>query len=202
MVSPALETPAPLPRSLVFHPRLSDEEFEQLSMNCELASLERTEEGAIVVSAPAGSMTSDGKGEINEQLRRWWKSHRQGKAYESSAGFFLPDGAMLTPDASYFAGEQLQGLTRDDRSRFLHIAPAFVIELISPSDRLSTAQAKMEAWISNGVRLGWLVDPQAKQIRVYEAGAQPRIEAGSKVAGSGPVDGFVLDLEEVWSCFR
>jgi Uma2 family endonuclease len=60
----------------------------------------------------------------------------------------------------------------------------------------------MESWIANGVQLGWLVDPYAKQVHVYAPGGAPRIEAGSIVAGTGPVEGFVLDLEEVWSCYE
>ncbi len=109
---------------------------------------------------------------------------------------------MLNPDASYITAEQLKGLTRQDRAHFLHIAPAFVIELRSPSARLSALQRKMEFWIANGVQLAWLIDPEAKQVHVYSPGATPRIETVKLVAGSGPVEGFVLDLEEVWSCFE
>lgn len=202
MVTATLEIPAPLPRSLVFDPPLSDEQFEQLSRNCDFASLERTKEGAIIVNAPAGSETSDGNGEIYGQLRNWWKQHRRGRTYESSAGFFLPDGSTLSPDASYVTLEQLRGLTREDRAHFLRLAPAFAIELLSQSDRLSAAQKKMETWIANGVQLGWLVDPYAKQVYIYEPSAAQRIEAGSSIAGSDPVEGFVLDLTEVWLCYE
>lgn len=202
MMTTTLEIPAPLPRSIVFDPPLSDEAFEQLSMSCDFASLERTKEGAIIVNAPAGSETSDGNGEIYGQLRNWWKQHRKGRTYESSAGFFLPDGSTLSPDASYITADQLAGLTREDRARFLRLAPAFVIELLSQSDRLNSAQEKMNSWISNGVQLGWLVDPYARQVHVYAPGTAPRIVFGSSVAGVGPVEGFVLDLNEVWSCYE
>lgn len=74
-----LQIPAPLPRSIVFDPPLSDEGFERLSMSCDFASLERTKEGAIIVNAPAGSETSDGNGEIYGQLRNWWKQHQKGR---------------------------------------------------------------------------------------------------------------------------
>jgi Uma2 family endonuclease len=197
-----LEIPALPPRSIIFDPPLSDEEFEKLCEKTEFAFLERAKDGTIVMNAPAGSSTSDGNGEIYEQLRSWWKKHRKGKAYESSAGFFLPDGSMLNPDASYVTAEQLTGLTREQRDHFLRLAPAFVIELRSPSDRLAVVQQKMESWIANGVQLGWLVDPSAKQVHIYAPGGAPRIEAGGQVAGSGPVEGFVLDLEEVWRCYE
>ena len=201
-MSAFLEIPALPPRSIVLHPPLSDEEFERLCESCEFGSVERTKEGTIIVNAPAGGMTSDGNSEINRQLRNWWIQHRRGRVYDSCAGFFLPDGSSLNPDAAYVTAEQLTGLKRDDLAHFLRLAPAFVIELLSLSDSPVEAAKKMEAWIANGVELGWLVDPYAKVVHIYEPDAAPRIQTGIRVAGSGPVKGFVLDLEEVWRCYE
>jgi Uma2 family endonuclease len=201
-LSTFLEIPALPPRSIVLEPPLSDEEFEKLCASCDVGSLERTKEGKIRTNAPAGGSTSSGNAEITRQLSSWWIQTRRGRVFDSSAGFFLPDGSVLSPDASYVTAEQLNGLTRDELARFLRLAPVFAIELRSPSDSLVKAAEKMEAWIANGVQLGWLVDPYTKQVHVYEPSAAPRIETGSHVAGSGPVDGFVLDLEEIWRCYE
>jgi Uma2 family endonuclease len=203
MFSPVIEIPAETPRSIVLHPPLSDAEFERLCEKSDFAFLERSKEGAIIVNAPAGGMTSDGNSEINQQLRNWWKQHRRGRAFDSSAGFFLPDGSVLSPDASYVTAEQLKGLSRDELARFLRVAPAFVIELRSESDRLAAVAEKMKAWMDNGVEVGWLVDPYGREVHIYVAGATtPRIENGTHAAGSGPVEGFVLDLAEVWRCYE
>jgi Uma2 family endonuclease len=202
MATAVLQIPALPSRSIVFDPPLNDEEFERLCERTESAFLERTKEGIIIVNAPAGSSTSSGNNEISRQLGNWWIQHRRGRVYDSSGGFFLPDGSMLNPDAAYITAEQLKGLTREERDRLLHLAPAFVIELRSPSDRLAAVQQKMESWIVNGAQLGWLVDPSAKQVHIYEPGTPPRAESGSNVAGTGPLDGFVLDLDEVWRCYE
>jgi len=202
MFTPIIEIPAETPRSILLEPPLSDAEFEKLCEKTESAILERTKEGAILVNAPAGGMTSDGNREITTQLSLWWKSHRSGRAFDSSAGFFLPDGSVLNPDASYVIAEQLKGLSRDNLAHFLRLTPAFVIELRSPSDRLAAVREKMEAWMANGAEVGWLIDPYTKQVHIYESGSAPRIETGSHVAGSGPIEGFVLDLEEVWRCYE
>jgi Uma2 family endonuclease len=203
MFTPVIEIPAETPRSILLEPPLSDDEFERLCEKSDFAFLERTKEGTIIVNAPAGGMTSDGNREITAQISLWWKNHRRGRVFDSSAGFFLPDGSVLSPDASHVTVEQLKGLTRNDLARFLRLAPAFVIELRSESDRSAAVAEKMEAWIANGVELGWLVDPSAKEVHIYEAGAAaPRIEKGTQVVGSGPVAGFVLDLEEIWRCYE
>jgi len=197
-----LEIPALPPRSIVLHPPLSDEEFERLCERSDFAFLERSKEGTIIVNAPAGGMTSNGNSEINRQLGNWWIQHRRGRVYDCCAGFFLPDGSMLNPDAAYVTAAQLKGCTRDDLAHFLRLPPAFVIELLSISDSRATTAKKMEAWMANGVELGWLVDPYAREVHVYEPNAAPRLERGSHIAGSGPIEGFVLDLEEIWRCYE
>ena len=197
-----LEIPALPPRSIVLTPPLTDEEFEHMCEQTKLGSLERSKEGTIVMNAPAGGLTSDGNSEITRQLRNWWMQHRRGRVFDSSGGFFLPDGSMLNPDAAYVTAAQLRGLTRKDLARLPRLTPAFVVELRSESDRLRVAAEKMEAWIANGIELGWLIDPEAKQVHIYSKGSEPRVESGSSVAGAGPVDDFVLDLEEVWRCYE
>jgi Uma2 family endonuclease len=196
-----LEIPVAAPRSIVLDPPLSDEEFERLSERCDFGSIERTTEGAIVVHAPAGGATSSGNNEIGRQLGNWWIQHRRGRVFDSSGGFFLTDGSVLSPDAAYVTAAQLVGLTRDDVAHFLRLAPAFVVELLSVSDSLRQTAKKMDLWIANGVQLGWLIDPYSKQVHIYGPGSLPRIEAENHVAGSEPVEGFVLDLEEVWRCY-
>ena len=197
----ALAIPA-LPRRLVLDPPLTDEEFEQLCMKNELAKLERTKEGTIIVNALAAAGTGDANSEIVMQLRVWWKQHRRGRVFDSSTGFFLPDGSSKSPDAAYITAEQAGSLGRDDLDHFLHCAPAFVIELRSKSDSLAALKQKMEEWIANGAQLGWLIDPNSRSVSVFEPGKEHRVVNDNTIAGSGPVEGFVLDLVEVWNSYQ
>jgi Uma2 family endonuclease len=195
-----LKIPAQPPCTLVLDPPLSDEEFETLSEKTEFAIVERTNEGTIVVNELSGWMTSSASSELSFQLENWSKQHQHGVALPH-CGFFLPDGSCLSPDLAYVTAKQRDALTREERDHFLRFAPVFVIELRSQSDKLADMEKKMEVWIANGVELGWLVDPYAKEVHIYAPGVERRVETGSSVAGSGPVDGFVLDLTEVWSCY-
>ena len=190
------------PASVVLDPPLTDEEFEKLCAANELVKLERTKGGAIVVNPPAGADSSSGNLEINFQLLTWWKQHRLGRVFDSSAGFFLPDGSSLSPDGAYATEEQMLGLTKEDRKHFLHLTPAFVVELLSFTDSLSRSRKKMESWIANGARLGWLIDPYNRDVLVYESGQPVRAETANQLAGTGPVVGFVLDLSAVWSLYE
>ena len=202
-MSTILEIPIPkVQNTVVIDPPLTDEEFERMSMTAEAVKLERTRDGKIIVNAPAGFDSGSANSEINDQLRAWWKQHRKGRVFDNNTGFFLPDGSSLSPDGGYVTEEQLSGLTKTDRSRFLYRTPAFVIELLSPSDSLRATKEKMEAWIANGAKLGWLIDPRKRQVHIYEPETPARVESGEKVAGSGPVEGFVLELAPVWECYE
>ena len=188
--------------SVVLEPPLTDEEFEKLCMSTESVKLERSKEGKIIVNPPAGLDSSSGNIEISRQLANWWCEHQKGRVFDSSAGFFLPDGSSLSPDGAYATAEQMCGLSREDRKRFGRFAPAFVIELRSATDNLSESKKKMETWMQNGSKLGWLIDPYERKVWVYEPGKPPRSKSGNKITGTDPVEGFVLDLEAVWSYYQ
>ena len=190
------------PQRLTLDPLLSDAEFEELCFANADLHFERTRDGAIVVHAPTGLGSGSGNSVIAYQLTGWWLEHGRGRVTDSNTGFFLPDGSMLSPDAAYLTAEQEATLNQEDLKHFGRMTPAFVIELRSQSDSLVELRRKMEAWIANGTLVGWLVDPYARTVTVYEAGREARVEDGLAVPGSGPVEGFSLDLNKIWRCFE
>jgi len=183
---------------MVLDPPLSDAEFEALCLASDFIRLERTREGEILMHSPTGGFTSRGNFELATQLGTWWKTHRRGMAFDSNGGFFLPDGSMLNPDAAYVLPEKLAGLTKDSLTGFPYLCPDFVVELLSHSDSVPKAQEKMQRWLENGAALGWLIDPYKKLVYVYEPGREVAIASGATLQGTGPVDGFTLDLDELW----
>lgn len=190
-----------LPERLVWNPPLSDEEFEALCFENDLIQLERTKEGQILMHAPASLPTSSANAEIIKQLSLWWDSHERGRVYDSNGGFFLPDKSMLSPDAAYVLPETL-GPRSERGDKLGRRCPDFVIELLSPSDSLRKTQEKMKNWIANGAALGWLIDPRKRRVTVYSADKPPAQVTGDSVAGSGPVEGFTLDLARVWRMYE
>jgi Uma2 family endonuclease len=195
----AVET---MPRVMVLDPPLTDAEFEALCAANDLVHFERTREGEILMHPPAGGFTSQGNAEIVSQLQSWWKTRRRGRMYDSSAGFYLPDGSMLSPDAAYVLPEKLKGLTKDELTGFPRLCPDFVVELFSKSDSMPRTKVKMERWIENGAALGWLIDPYKRKVYVYEPGCKPSAVSGKLVRGKGPLEGFALDLDELWRCYE
>jgi Uma2 family endonuclease len=160
---------------------------------------ERTAEGEIVIVPPAGGEGAYRSGKAYSQLDRWVERTGLGKAFDSSVEFILPDGSALSPDASWVSDESLARLTPAQRREFLRLSPEFVIEVMSPSDRLKPAKEKMEVWIANGVQLAWLIDGDHQTVYVYRPRRQAATRRGiQELAGEGPVDGFVLQLRSIW----
>jgi Uma2 family endonuclease len=178
-----------LPAAIVWNPPPSDEQFEALAMANDFLHVERSKEGEIVMTRAAGDDTGRANAEITRQLGDWWHTHEQGSVYDSSTGFFLPDGSNYNPDAAYVLPESLS--PRENRGRKMaHHCPDFVIELLSSSDRLPKTQSKMQDWIANGAALAWLIDPYRREVTVYVQGKQPEVVSADTVEGIGPVAGF------------
>lgn len=176
----------------------ADQLLELSSLNRDLR-LELTAEGELVVMPPTGWETGDKDSELNMQLRLWAKRDGTGRSSSSSTGFVLPNGAIRSPDAAWVANSRLSALSAEQRKKYLPLCPDFVIELRSPSDTLRATQEKMEEYIENGARLGWLLDPSHRRVYVYKPGESIKeLENPEKVSGEGILPGFELDLREVW----
>ena len=161
--------------------------------------LERTAKGEVIVMPPTGGETGNRNHEINRQLGNWRKADGGGAAFDSSTGFKLPNGANRSPDASWITKTKLAQLTLEQKKVFLPLCPDFAIELRSPSDELDTIKAKMDEYIANGLRLGWLIDPEEKAVYVYRPNVPvQKVENANEISADPELPGFTLDLTEVW----
>lgn len=180
--------------------RLSQKEFYELCLANADLRLELTAKGEVIVVPPAGLISDSRNLDVASQLAVWAKRNRRGRAFGPTSAFILPSGATYSPDAAWVSKERLASLTSDQLRRFALVTPEFVIEVMSPSDRLKSAMRKMTEWMADGAALGWLIDGDARTVYIYRAGSpEPEKRTGIKrLAGEGPVVGFRLDLTEVW----
>ncbi len=179
--------------------KFTDDEFWEFCRQNDEMRIEMTKEGDVIIMPPTGADTGERNSEINFQLKLWARKDKQGKIYDSSTGFKLPNGATLSPDASWVRKERLEQFTAKQREKFLPLCPDFVIELRSASDSLKELQDKMEEYIENGAQLGWLINPKNKQVFVYRPNQAVEIlENPAAVSGEPILKGFELNLTEIW----
>lgn len=178
---------------------LSDEQFYQLCQSNRDLRFERNAQGDLMIMSPTGGETSDRNSEINFQLRLWNKQYKRGKVFESSGGFKLPDGADRSPDAAWIQSDRWNNLTAEQRQKFVPLCPDFVIELRSPSDKLTSLQKKMREYKKNGTCLGWLINRQDRQVEIYRQGREVEILHNPKaLSGEDVLPNFMLELKLIW----
>ncbi|MGE0431778.1 MAG: Uma2 family endonuclease [Planctomycetota bacterium] len=180
---------------------LSDAALLQLCSANPDVRIERNADGGLTIMSPSGSNTGGRNFNLAGQLWAWNQQARLGVAFDSSAGFSLPDGSMRAADLAWVVQSRWDALTEAEREGFAPLCPDFVIELTSPSDSLTAQQAKLLDWIANGARLGWLIDPNSRKVWIYRPGREtPELlaEATTVTGDDDVLPGFVLDLTKVW----
>ena len=176
----------------------NDQFFDFCLANRELR-IERTAKGDCEIMTPTGGKTSTRNSRIITRLSLWAETDGTGVVFDSSGGFTLPNGAVRSPDASWVKKSRLEILTEEQKTRFLPLCPDFVIELRSPSDNIIVLQDKMQEYSANGASLGWLIDPETKQVHVYQpAKAVIVLDNPSCVTSEDVIRGFTLELAKIW----
>lgn len=195
-----METPTLyLPPILELKLELTDEQFWQLCQENDNLRFEKTATGELIIMSPTGSETGRRNVKITTQLDIWNSQNNLGEVFDSNSGFKLPNGAERSPDTSWVSRDRWDALTLEERERFAPLCPDFVVELMSPSDRLEKTRAKMEEYMSNGAKLGWLINRTQRQIEIYHPQKEVEIlDNPQTVSGEDILPGFVLDLSAVW----
>jgi Uma2 family endonuclease len=184
-----------IPKSLKF----TDDKFvEMVAANKDLR-LELSSQGELSIMSPTGGETGNRNFEMCLDLGYWNRQNGLGKAFDSSTGFKLPNGATRSPDVSWIKIERWNALTPEQRKKFLPLCPDFVIELVSESDDLADTQAKMREYIANGLRLGWLINPKSQQVEIYRQNQEMEVlQSPTSLSGEDVLPGFILDLQPIF----
>jgi Uma2 family endonuclease len=178
---------------------VTQDQFYNLCQQNPRLRLERTAQGELIIMPPSGGETGRRNLSVGAQLYYWAQGNRSGEAYDSSTGFILPNGANRSPDACWIHKSRLTAFTAAELERFIPLCPDFVVEVMSPTDSLTELQAKMEEYITNGAQLGWLIDPNAKQVSIFRPGQTMQVLDGPTSLSADPeLCGFVLDLQPIW----
>ncbi|MGK7943578.1 MAG: Uma2 family endonuclease [Microcystaceae cyanobacterium] len=181
--------------------RVTPEQFAALAAANRELHLERTATGELIVNPPTGGNTGKRNWNIAGEIYVWWcNTNEPGEAFDSSTGFELPNGANRSPDAAWVSQARWDALTPEQQDSFIPLCPDFVVELRSKNDTLKDLRAKMEEYIENGAKLGWLIDPKNKRVEIYRLGqAVEVLENPSRLSGETVLPGFSLNLKRVWA---
>ena len=198
--SPVASAPLRFPANL----RLTPDQFALLCAENRDAVLELAADGRVVSMTPTGSETGARNSRLEMRLLLWADHQGGWKVFGSSTGFCLPDGSVLSPDASLVRLDRWQALTAEQRRGFAPLCPDLVVQLASPSDEgpraLAALRSKMAAYKANGARLGWLLIPRQQAVEIWPASGDPqRCENLPVLEAGAEFPGLQLQLEEIWA---
>ncbi|WP_448267951.1 Uma2 family endonuclease [Nostoc sp. DSM 114159] len=179
--------------------KLTREQFYQLCVENPDLKLERNAQGELIIMPPTGGETGKSNSAINAQIWFWNDQNQLGEVFDSSTGFTLPSGADRSPDVSWVEKSRWDALTKEQREKFIPICPDFVIEILSPNDSLKKTQNKMQEYIENGCRLGWLINRKKQEVEIYRPGQDVDVLKLPQILdGEGTLPGFVLNMQRIW----
>ncbi|MEG3894315.1 MULTISPECIES: Uma2 family endonuclease [unclassified Microcoleus] len=180
--------------------KLTSQQFYQLCEENPDLKLERSANGELIAMPPTGGETGKRNVKLTTQLDVWNEQTELGEVFDSSTGFTLPNKADRSPDASWVEKYRWDALTPEQREKFIPLCPDFVIELVSPTDSLKKTQEKMQEYIENGCRLGWLINRKKPEVEIYRPGRDVEIlPSPQTISGEDVLPGFVLNLQKIWN---
>jgi Uma2 family endonuclease len=178
---------------------LSESQFFTLCQQNPDLKFERSGQGELIIMPPTGGETGRKNATLIARLVMWNETYNLGVVFDSSSCFRLPKGGDRSPDVSWLKKERWDSLTPEQQRKFPPLCPDFVLELLSPSDNLSLAQAKMQEYQANGVQLAWLLNPQDQQVEIYRLGYPVEILFRPReLSGENVLPNFVLNLAWFW----
>ena len=184
------------PFTLELADEMDDKAFYRFCRRNDHLRFERNPDGTILIMPNTGGKTGIRNTKIVSRLDIWSESFG-GKVFNSSTAFKLPNFATRSPDASWISDDRWNKLTEEEQERFPPIAPDFVVELMSASDKLKKAQEKMHEYIENGVQLAWLIQPSSQTVFIYRAEGtiSKVIDFDTKLSGENVLPEFEFSLK-------
>ena len=191
--------------------RLTPEQFAQVCEANPDAVLELAADGQLITMTPTGGETGARNYNLGLALGLAARQCSQRvQLFDSSTGFRLADGSVLSPDLAVVKLERWQALTPEQRRRFPPLCPDLVIELASASDAgprgAEALRRKMALYQANGAQLGWLLFPEQRAVEIWlarpeggSASEPQRLENAISLEGGDVLPGLVLELEEIWA---
>lgn len=180
--------------------RFDDSEFYQFCQENNNLRFERDVKGNIFIMPNTGGKTGRINAKLNYYFVEWNLKKQLGEVFDSSTAFRLPSTAVRSLDVAWVSNARWQALTEKEQTQFPPLCPDFVLELVSATDDLKEAKAKMQhEWIANGCRLAWLIDPNTQTTYIYRANGEVKIvvDFDQILSGEDVLTEFELDLKKL-----
>ena len=155
--------------------------------------------GVLHETMPAGTDHGKINAKLTARLVTFVESRQLGEVTTGDAGVWIetdPD-TVRGPDIAFFSPERMApGVSVPGYSR---TSPDLVVEIVSPNDKSHEVYDKARMWLSHGVRLVWVVQPQSRTVEVHRSDVGVEIIASEgEIEGGDVLPGFICPVNELF----
>ena len=160
-----------------------------------IGKLELDAEGRLLVSTYAEQIGFAIEFDIRRRIVQLDSGVRRSRPTARGWASSCPTAPATLPTRPGCPRSSLADYAASGRTWLVRFCPHFVAEVMSRNDRPSAARRKMEEYIANGGRLGWLIDPFRRQAHIYRPGAEPvTLDDPEQLTGDPELPGFVFNV--------
>ena len=136
---------------------------------------------------------------LGARIQAFASAGRLGRIFGSESGIWLemdPD-TVRYPDVAFISADRMP---LDSRVRgYCDVPPDLVVEIVSPSASIQGVNDKAIMWLSHGVILAWVVNPDARTVEVHRAGGPVvTLYEDDTLDGGEVLPGFALPVQEIF----
>lgn len=101
------------------------------------------------------------------------------------------------PDVTFYEDSE----TAENMQRKYAVQPpVLAVEVLSPTDRIGSMMARVSQLLTHGVRIVWVVDPEAHEVSVCSLGSETVVVSGQeKLQGGQVLNGFECTVAELFA---
>ena len=121
--------------------------------------------GKLILTSPSDGVSGMIGARFGGLLVNWVYEHNLGEVFNSTTGFQLPNGDLLSTDVSFVSRTRLKHVPRT----YLTVVPELIVEIKSSSDRIRELEGKISLFLRQGVQVGILIDPDKKTVSIYHS---------------------------------
>ena len=156
-------------------------------------------DGRIVPMSPTNVAHAIIEIRIAAALENFVRARKTGKVLVGEAGLFTrrdPD-RVRAADALFISNERYA--QRKKKHGYLDVAPELIVEVLSPDDTMVEATQKLREYFAIGVRVVWVIDPQAETVFTYRSLTDVReFKEGDVLPGDEVLPGFEVAVASLF----
>jgi Uma2 family endonuclease len=157
------------------------------------------DKGKLVRLPMSSNESSDVAGGVLFALRGFAYPRKLGRVTGADGAYILNRDpyTVRIPDVAFVREERMP--PREERRRFLELAPDIAVEVVSPSDSANEVHEKVLEYLDAGVQLVWVVHPIRRTVTVFSPDRVARVlDENATLDGGDILSGFTLAVSDIF----